>query len=154
MDDLVKIFRVYGGVIKSKMLVSEIIERRFLLEDIKTVPHLCQVLRDAHERDSFWMAKGEEAILENIDKVFRACRMFTNNEVNQLFFAIRLAELVLKKNGFLVIDAKSEHERNLILKYLYRNSGSVTTEDSDVKGGRVTNVWEKQSEDFIFRKNC
>ena len=80
--------------------------------------------------------------------------MFTNNEVNQLFFVIRLAELVLKKNGVLVIDAKSEHERNLILKYLYRSSGSVTTEDSDVKGGRVTNVWEKQSEDFIFRKNC
>ena len=91
--------------------------------------------------------------MENIDKVFRACRMFTNNEVNQLFFAIRLAELVLKKNGFLVIDAKSEHERNLILKYLYRNSGSVTMEDSDVKG-RVTNVWEKESEDFIFRKKC
>ena len=154
MDDLVKIFKVYGGVIKSKMLVSEIIERRYLLEDIKTVPHLYQVLREAHDKDSFWTAKGDGAILENIDKVFCACRMFTNNEVNQLFFAIRLAELVLKKNGVLVIDAKSEHERNLILKYLYRSSGSVTTEDSDVKGGRVTNVWEKQSEDFIFRKNC
>ena len=136
------------------MLVSEIIERRYLMEDIKTVPHLCQVLREAHVKDSFWTDKGDRAILDNIDKVFCACRMFTNNEVNQLFFVIRLAELVLKKNGVLVIDAKSEHERNLILKYLYRNSGSVTTEDSDVKGGRVTNVWEKQSEDFIFRKNC
>ena len=149
-----KIFKLYGGVIKAKMLVSEIIERRYLMEDIKTVPHLYRVLREAHEKDSFWTDKGDGAILENIDKVFCACRLFTNNEVNQWFFVIRLAELVLKKNGFLVIDAKSEHERNLILKYLYRNSGSVTTEDSDVKGGRVTNVWEKQSEDFIFRKNC
>ena len=44
VDHLNKIFKVYGGVIKSKAIVSEIVEKRYLMEDIKTAPHLYQIL--------------------------------------------------------------------------------------------------------------
>ena len=149
MDHLVRILKVYGGVLKSKMVVSEIIERRYLLQDIKTVPHLLQVLHDCHGKDTFWRERDQQAITDNIDKVFSACRRFINNEINELFFAIRMAEQVLRKNGFLVIDTKSEFERNLIIKYLYRDSGKV---DSEGGSDSFTNTWEQQSHPFIFKK--
>ena len=40
MDDLIRIFKVYGGVVCSKAIVTDIIERRYLLNPLKTSKEL------------------------------------------------------------------------------------------------------------------
>ena len=57
--------------------------------------------------------------------------MFTNNEVNELQYAIEMIEVVLKKSGLLVIEAKSEFEKNLVKKIVFRNAGNVTSKSSE-----------------------
>ena len=148
MDQLVKVLKVYGGVTKAKAIVSDIVEKRYLLEDINTAPDLLRVLTECHHKDFFWRDKDEMTVRENIERVFTACRMFINNEINELFFAIRMAEKVLRKDGFLVIDAKSEHEKNLITKYLFRDSGTVRSGENET----FSNIWEQQSQQFVFKK--
>ena len=48
VDNLRRIFKVYGGVIKSKSVARELVERRYLMEDIRTVRHLQSILTQLH----------------------------------------------------------------------------------------------------------
>ena len=49
-DDLTKIFKVYGGVVKAKAVARELVERRYLLEEIITTKHLTTVLTNLHQQ--------------------------------------------------------------------------------------------------------
>ena len=44
----------------------------------------------------FWEEKGEGSIDSNIDKAFAALRRFVNDEINEMVYAVRLAEVLLK----------------------------------------------------------
>ena len=43
-----------------------------------------------------WDDKGEGSIDANIDKAFAALRRFVNDEINEMIFAVRMAEVLLK----------------------------------------------------------
>merc|ERR1719431_1764388 len=90
IDNLSKILKVYGGVLKSKTIARDILERKFLMEEIDTSEHLFEVLKNSHDRDEFWEEKGEHLKSENISKVFLGLRMFINNELNEMEYAIQL----------------------------------------------------------------
>lgn len=136
VDTLQKILKVYGGTIKAKAVASQIVEQRYLMKTITTTEHLNEVLVSLHENDRFWMDRGEGDIEENITSVYRALRLFTNNEISEIYFAIRMAELVLEKSGILMIKTSSKFEKNILQKYIFRNSGpsgslwKMITEDS------------------------
>ena len=66
--------------------------------------------------------------------------MFTNNEVNELQYAIEMIEVVLKKSGLLVIEAKSEFEKNLVKKIVFRNAGNVSSQSSEANC-QQRNMW-------------
>ena len=58
---------------------------------------------------------------ENIENTYLALRIFANNEVNELQYAVEKAEIVLNKGRVLVTEAESEHEKNLVKKIVFRN---------------------------------
>ena len=154
VDNLRRILRYYGGVIKAKDVARELVERRYLLQVISTIAHLNQVLSQIHRQDPFWNDRGPESINENIENVHLALRMFTNNEINELQFSIKMAELALKEGGILVINADSQHERQTITKFLFRNAGN-TGQSASEKSVQMRNLWETElveGSTMIFRK--
>ena len=154
VDNLRMILRYYGGVIKAKHIARELVERRYMLQEITTVAHLNQVLSQIHRQDPFWNDRGPESIDENIHNVHLALRRFTNNEINELQFSIKMAELTLKEGGILVLDAKSEHERETATKFLFRNAGNSGQSVSE-KSIQMKNLWENEYTDgptMVFRK--
>ena len=154
VDNLRKILRYYGGVIKAKNIASELVERRYMLQEISTIAHLNQVLSQIHRQDPFWNERGPESIDDNIQHVHLALRMFTNDEINELQFSIKMAELVLKEGGILVLDAKSEHEREIATKFLFRKAGNSGQSTSE-KSIQMRNLWENEYSDgstIVFRK--
>ena len=154
VDNLRKIFRYYGGVIKAKNIARELVERRYMLQEISTIAHLNQVLSQIHRQDPFWNDRGPESINENIQNVHLALRMFTNNEINELQFSIKMAEVALKEGGILVLDAKSEHEKETATKYIFRKAGNSGQSASE-KSVQMKNLWENEYSDgstMIFRK--
>ena len=154
VDNLRKILRSYGGVIKAKSIARELVERRYLLQEISTIAHLNQVLSQIHRQDPFWNDRGPESIDDNIQNVHLALRMFTNNEINELHFSIKMAELVLKEGGILVLDAKSEHERETATKFVFRNAGN-TGQSASEKSVQLKNIWENEYSEgstMVFRK--
>ena len=154
VDNLRKIFRYYGGVIKAKNIARELVERRYMLQEISTIAHLNQVLSQIHRQDPFWNDRGPESINENIQNVHLALRMFTNNEINELQFSIKMAEVALKEGGILVLDAKSEHEKETATKYIFRKAGNSGQSASE-KSVQMKNLWENEYTDgstMIFRK--
>ena len=154
VDNLKKILRYYGGVIKAKSIARELVERRYMLQEISTIAHLNQVLSQIHRQDPFWNDRGPESINDNIQNVHLALRMFTNNEINELQFSIKMAEIVLKEGGILVLDAKSEHERETAKKYIFRKAGNSGQSASE-KSVQMRNLWENEYSDgstMVFRK--
>ena len=125
-----------------------------MLQEISTIAHLNQVLSQIHRQDPFWNDRGPESINENIQNVHLALRMFTNNEINELQFSIKMAEVALKEGGILVLDAKSEHEKETATKYIFRKAGNSGQSASE-KSVQMKNLWENEYSDgstMIFRK--
>jgi len=153
LDNLSKILKVYGGVLKSKTIARDILERKFLMEEIRTSEHLFEVLKSSHDRDEFWQNKEDPLKYENIKKVFLGLRMFINDELNEMEFAIQVAETVLVKGGLLVCGMESEQEQNLITKFIFRKPVTLGEEGgSDVVWEMVESTdWSK---DYHGERRC
>ena len=158
MDNLSRILKVYGGVIKSKTIARDILERKFLMEEIRTSEHLFEVSKCSHDRDEFWQNKEDPLKFENIKKVFLGLRMFTNNELNEMEFGIKVAETVLIKGGLLVCGMESEQEQNLITKFIFRKAVTLGEEGGSDAGWEMVEStdWSKDyhgdSRCSVFRK--
>ena len=49
-DDLRKILKTYGGVVKANAVARELVERRYLLDEIRTTKHLTNILKNLHQQ--------------------------------------------------------------------------------------------------------
>jgi len=159
-DSLSRILRTYGEVLKAKTVARDILERRFMMEEIKTTDHLLKVLQEGHERDEYWQGMGESSIDENIGKVLLALRMFLNNEVNETEYALNLAEMVLKQGGLLAFAVSSETEKNSLHKFLFRKAATLDAND-DNSEPVVRRAWEEvqlredcDGKQFLLFKRC
>jgi len=159
-DSLSRILRTYGEVLKAKTVARDILERRFMMEEIKTTDHLLKVLQEGHERDEYWHGMGEASIDENISKVLLAFRRFLNNEVNETEYALNLAEVVLKQGGLLAFAVSSETEKNSFLKFLFRKAATLDANDDNIEPV-VRKAWEEvqlgedcDGKQFLLFKRC
>ena len=81
--------------------------------------------------------------------MYRALRTFVNNEINELQFAVQLAEVVLRPGGLLVVEASTDHERNIVTKFVFRNSGS---KNSDARNSYSWELVDRENSSLIFKK--
>jgi len=109
-DNLTRILRRYGGVIRAKHYAQVILESRYLMKDLSTIGDLRNLL--AESRGTLCQSSDEESLEENIDKVLLALRLFVNDELNELSMAIKMAELSLFDGGLLCVMIRSEVEEN------------------------------------------
>lgn len=89
-EQLSKIFRLYGEEKLGKKVASAIVDARFMMMSMKTTDQLKRIILSMMEESS-----GAQKLMTAI---FRALRMFVNNELNELNYAIE------KMREFLVLD--------------------------------------------------
>jgi len=124
-ETLMMVLKKYGGVVRARVIAREIVESRYLLEDLQSTSDLLRILVRAHSRQrELWEDKGEGSIDSNIDKAFAALRRFVNDEINEIIFAVRLAEVLLKSGGLFMCHANSEFEENLLKNTIFRDPSS------------------------------
>jgi len=145
-DNLVRILKTYGGVLRAKSVARDILEQKYLLRDINTTADLMDVLENSHRKESFWVSKGEEAMLENINKVVLALRAFVNNEVNEIEYALNITETLLEAGGLLVLGADSQIILEHFSRFLNRNAPTIKSDNqNDIYNAKIQTNWERIS---------
>lgn len=130
-ENLTRILRSYGGVIKARTVASSIIESRLMLRELTSTSDLQDLLVRCHQSDKFWKEKEEIEVEENINKVVLALRIFINNELNETEYAVQMAEQLLEPAGLLVCRVQSNFELNFLKKLIYKTGARISMEDSD-----------------------
>ncbi|XP_064480676.1 12S rRNA N4-methylcytidine methyltransferase-like isoform X2 [Ornithodoros turicata] len=110
-ESLARIFKVYGEEKKSKKVAQAIIDSRFMMKRIATTWELAEVvggaLSERYERHDKLQRPAHSAT-----KVFMALRIFVNNELNELSYALHVASRLLKPGArMLVLSFHSLEDR-------------------------------------------
>ena len=119
---LIRLLRAYGQAKQNaKHIATAILEARFMNYEFKTVYELSEVLETAVKHaTNHSESKADPKMLQNfLDQTITALRMFVNDEINQLDYALRhLAVKYLKKDGIVAVIAHNEAEGKVVKKCL------------------------------------
>ena len=97
-DALTKVLRSYGESKKARKIAQAIVDARFMMLSIKTTSQLVQLVTSIVSSVDWGDRSPQPTTV--CDNVFRALRLFVNNELNELNYAIE------KMREFLVLDPK------------------------------------------------
>lgn len=100
-DALANIFKAYGDERHAKKIAQAIVDSRFMMHSIKRTKQLTQLVSSIVDTEDRFDAIGRETSAST--KVFQALRIFVNNELNELDYAIE------KMREYLYLDPKSTH---------------------------------------------
>jgi len=121
-NSLVKLLRTYGGLKSAKHVATAILEARYMQYEFKTVQELTEIMETAvkHATKTPHSDTADPQIVSDfVMKTITALRIFVNDELNQLDFAIRyLATKYLKNDGILAVIAHTEAEKKVVHRCL------------------------------------
>ena len=142
MESIIKIFKVYGGVTCAKNIVTDIIERRYLNNPIKTSIELFSLVNSCLSAVPHFETENQKELIEqNTMKVFLALRLFVNNELNELNFVIKLARTILGPGSKLAVVLRSEKEEAQFRNLIFSEANDAT----GLMDWRLDNVLEEES---------
>ena len=126
IDDhsLIRMLKIYGSLKSdAKHIALAILESRYMYYEFKTMEELYEVMQTAvkHATKSPMNEKADPKLVQEfLFKTITALRMFVNDELNQLDFAIRnIARHFLKPEvGTLAVIAHNEAEQKVVHKAL------------------------------------
>merc|ERR1711971_1398135 len=122
-DSLLKLLRRYGSLkSNARHIANAILEARFMQYEFKTVHELTEIMESAvkHATKTPHSDIADPQIVSDfVMKTITALRIFVNDELNQLDFAIRyLATKYLKNDGILAVIAHTEAEKKVVQRCL------------------------------------
>ena len=131
---LAKIFKCYGQTNLGAKIAQAIVDARFMMLSIRSTIQLAQLVSSV---------AGDEVRLDTVGrpheaatKVFRAIRIFVNNELNELNYAIG------KMREFLVYDSSLQKYQSLVKEKIPRE---------EVNGGVLAVLCSNSLEDRIVK---
>lgn len=117
--ELYKIFKIYGEEKKSAKIAQTIIQARYMIKNIETTKELVDLVNSCCP-DEFRLDKLHRP-QSNATKVFQALRIFVNNELNEINYAMVLAKHYLKIHGRLVTICFHSLEDTIVKRHLSGN---------------------------------
>lgn len=112
-DALAKIFKSYGDEKHAKKIAQAIVDARFMMHSIKTTKQLTQLVSSIVDNEDRFDSIGRPSSAAS--NVFQALRMFVNNELNELDYAIeKMREYLYLDPRVFQVDwrEKNIHEKN------------------------------------------
>jgi len=121
-NSLVKLLRTYGNLKAAKHIATAILEARYMQYEFKTVHELTEIMETAVKhatKTPHSDTADPQLVSEFVMKTITALRIFVNDELNQLDFAIRyLATKYLKVDGVLAVIAHNDAEKKVVHRCL------------------------------------
>jgi len=128
-DSLSRILKVYGEERQAKKIARAVIEARYLFKSLKTTRELAQLVESVF---------GFQSKVDKLQrpshvatKTFQALRIFVNDEMNELDFAMKFAHRSLKVGGRIVTLSFHSLEDTIIKNELH--SVPLLTDDNNQK---------------------
>lgn len=117
---LAKVLKVYGEEKFSKKLASSIIETRYTFRKLERTNDLNDLV-SAVIGQSVRIDSRTNKTEHVAQKVYNGLRRFVNNELNELNYAMIMAEKYLKPNGVVVTQCHSIVEDKIVKRHLTGN---------------------------------
>jgi len=147
--DLTRLTRLlsrYGAVRCAKHISTAVVEQRYMNKNIRTTDEFRDlVIKSTQDLDFFGGADGEYLIKKNIDQAFLALRLFVNNELNEMKYAVKLAHTLLPDRAKFIVFLPSLKEEKHFKNFLF----------SKISPGHDNNMkWVVEERVGIDESNC
>jgi len=141
-DSLIRLLKRYGSLKSdAKFVATAILEARFMQYEFKTVAELTEIMETAVKHSTktpHSNSADPRLVLEFVMKTITALRMFVNDELNQLDYAIRyLAAKYMKSTGILAVICHNEAEKKVVQKCLKQISLDDLEDPNEVLSSQV-----------------
>ncbi|XP_053696617.1 probable methyltransferase-like protein 15 homolog [Sabethes cyaneus] len=117
--DLARILKVYGEEKHAKQIARAIVETRHAVKKIQTTKELADLVQ---------LCCGSEKRMDKLQRVshpatktFQALRIFVNNELNEINYAMLLAKHYLKINGKMITITFHSLEDTIVKRHVMGN---------------------------------
>jgi 16S rRNA (cytosine(1402)-N(4))-methyltransferase len=133
-DSLTKIFRIYGENKVARKLAQAIVDARFMMMSIKSTIQLSQLVSSIQGGELRLDVQGRPNSAAT--SVFQALRIFVNNELNEISYAMT------KMREFLVFDPKVQQVNKV---------GKDMVDETGIAGGVMAILCSNRLEDMIVK---
>ncbi|XP_076166530.1 putative methyltransferase-like protein 15 homolog [Ptiloglossa arizonensis] len=117
--DLVHILKIYGEEKQCKNIARAIINARYTFRSLKTTEELAKLVDVVVQKQRFDQLNRPT---HSARKTFQALRIFINNELNEINYAIILAGSYLKINGRLITICFHSLEDTIVKRHISGNT--------------------------------
>ncbi|XP_012216704.1 probable methyltransferase-like protein 15 homolog [Linepithema humile] len=118
-EDLARIIKYYGEEKRAKKIARAIVEARYRFRKLETTKELAQLIESALDGEIRRDSLGRFS--HSATKTFQALRIFVNNELNEINYAVLLASIYLKLSGRLITISFHSLEDIVIKRHLSGN---------------------------------
>ncbi|XP_075222596.1 putative methyltransferase-like protein 15 homolog [Lycorma delicatula] len=159
-NDLYKIFKIYGEEKKSRKIARAIVEARYTFISLQSTQELGDFVASLFEKEMRLDKLKRKA--HTATKIFQALRIFVNNEMNEINYAMILAHKYLKIGGRLVTLTFHSLEDCIVKRHLTGNvsDNSInilparyisynTWHDSDTMEELISSCWKSVNKHVI-----
>ncbi|KFM69865.1 putative methyltransferase-like protein 15, partial [Stegodyphus mimosarum] len=115
VPSLVKIFKIYGEEKRSKKVAQALFDARYMLKSINTTYELADLIEGILEGEKRFDKLRRPS--HSATKVFQGLRIFVNNELNELNYAIEMAHLFLKPGGRIAVITFHSLEDRIVKRH-------------------------------------
>lgn len=118
-SDLYKIIKIYGEEKYARKIARAIIESRYLFKKLTTTQELADLVDSIYDNEM----RVDKLLRKssNATKTFQALRIFINNELNEINYALLLAHHYLKIGGRLITITFHSLEDTIVKRHLFGN---------------------------------
>ncbi|KAG8257577.1 probable methyltransferase-like protein 15 homolog [Homalodisca vitripennis] len=115
-EDLIKIFKVYGEEKLAKKIARGIVEARYTFKTFRSTRELADFISGICDKDYRLDKMQRNAHIAT--KVFQALRIFVNNELNEINYAMIVAQRYLKVGGRMVTICFHSLEDTIVKRHI------------------------------------
>ncbi|CAL1267182.1 unnamed protein product [Larinioides sclopetarius] len=101
VPSLVKIFKIYGEEKQAKKIAQALFDAKYMLKTINTTHELAELVQSTLGSEQRFDKLQRTAHVAT--KIFQALRIFVNDELNELNYAMEMAHLFLKPGGRIAV---------------------------------------------------
>ncbi|XP_077529065.1 12S rRNA N(4)-cytidine methyltransferase METTL15 isoform X2 [Haemaphysalis longicornis] len=145
-DSLVKVLKVYGEEKRAKKVAQAIVDSRFMMKSLRTTGELARVVEAALDD----CAGPAEDMLGRpshpATKTFMALRIAVNNELNELHWALGLAQRWLRPGARLAVLSFHSLEDRIVKRHFQGVDVDEPVSKSIAQRHRNAAVWHSRDE--------
>lgn len=150
-EDLMRIFKVYGGEKNYRQIAGAIVQSRYLFRKLETTQELGDLINSVC---------GEETRVDKLNrpthtatKVFQALRIFVNNELNEINYGMLIAQKYLKLGGRLVTLSFHSLEDTIVKRHILGNLVENVANPLPLKYANHSLIHEKEVISCLMESN-